>query len=78
MKLPSGECQAELGNDLVPSGNKPLTESLFTKIHDAIWRHQATQAVSINGDNIPRSYHHPPYPETYNEDSYFAVIFDTT
>ena len=27
------------GNGLVPSGNKPLPESLLTQIYDALWRH---------------------------------------
>ena len=26
------------GNGLVPSGNKPLTEQVLTKISNAIWR----------------------------------------
>ena len=30
------------GNGLVPPGNKPLPEPMFTKIYVAIWRHYNT------------------------------------
>ena len=30
------------GNDLVPSGNKPLPELVLTTIFDAIWCHKDT------------------------------------
>ena len=29
------------GNDLVPSGNKPLPDPVFTKFYDVIWHHYA-------------------------------------
>ena len=32
------------GKGLVPSGNKPLSEPMLTKIYVAIWRHQATMS----------------------------------
>ena len=36
-----GQVNIGLGNGLVPSGNKPLPESVLTKISNAIWRRQA-------------------------------------
>ena len=34
-------------NGLVPSGNKPLPEPIFTKFYVAMWRHQVTMSKLI-------------------------------
>ena len=47
MELPSGDnhwtslmvVNIDLGNGLVPSGNKPLPEPMLTQIFVAIWHH---------------------------------------
>ena len=45
VKLPSHECvNIGSGNDLVPSGNKPLPEPMLTQIHVAKWHHKATMS----------------------------------
>ena len=37
------------GNDMVPSGNKPLSEPILTQFYVVIWRHWATMClITIN------------------------------
>ena len=54
----SGECHktslmftvtVAAGNGLVPSGNKPSPEPMFTKIYVTIWHHLATMSVTLWG-----------------------------
>ena len=52
MKLHSSECHwiwltsnIGSGNGLVPSGTKPLPESMLTQIHVTIWCHQAIMSL---------------------------------
>ena len=39
------EINIDSGNSLMPSGNKPLPESMLTQIYVAICRHQATMSL---------------------------------
>ena len=51
-----------LGNGLVPSGNKPLTEPVLTKFYDTMWHHQAWNK-SYTLYYMPNK---PPTPESFS------------